>query len=204
VRRRAALLTIAALWLCACQTAPPTPGYRVPGTRLRVGWGAATPRRVAGGATARPTLRPTATPYPSGGLGLFRDEWEGHHGRGRGPGPLFGYGGGKLGAAFANDLLWYLERSWGAAEMVPVEAARDESRAYIPGDAELIRTYQTRVGRRVDLYTSSSLRERFRLAAEHGEPIDPWLGAEPGTFIVYYHERGDRVTALVMSTGNNP
>jgi len=192
VRRRAALLALAALGLGACRAAvaaaPSTPTPPRP-----------TPLRLA-----RPTPRPTATPYPSGGLGLFRGEWEERHGRGRGAGPLFGYGGGKLGVAFANDLIWYLERSWGADEVVAVEVARDESRAYIPADARLLRTYQTRSLRRVDLYASSSLGERFRLAAENGEPIDPWRGVEPDTFIVYYHELGDRVTGVVLSTGNNP
>jgi hypothetical protein len=193
VRRRAALLALVALGLSACglDVGPsPTPQTA--------------PRRSAIARPTPPRPRPTATPYPSGGLGLFRDEWEARHGRGRGAGPFFGYGGGKLGAAFANDLIWYLERSWGAAETVAVEAAREESRAYIPADARLVRLYQTRLGRRVDLYASASLAERFRLAAEHGEPIDPWRDAEPGTFIVYYHERGERVTGMVLSTGNNP
>jgi hypothetical protein len=191
VRRRTALLALAALGLIACQparAAPPTP------TRTAQ-------RRPL---VHRPTPRPIPTPYPSGGLGLFRDEWELRHGRARGAGPFFGYANGRLGVAFVNDLVWYLERSWGAAEVVPVEAARAESRAYIPSDARFRRTYETRGLRRVDLYASPSLVERFRLAAKNGDPVDPWLDAEPGTFIVYYHEQGERVASFVLSTGNNP
>lgn len=184
MRRRAALAALAAL-LTACAAAAPTSTTRP------------TPLRLT-----RPTPRPTATPYASGGLGLFRDEWEAKHGPPRGQGPYFIYASGKLGAAFANDLVWYVERTW--PEPVDVEAARAESRLYLPPDAQAVRRYQTKALRRVDLYVSASLAERFRLAAENALRVDPWRGVEPGTFIVYYREVGELVGSIVLSTGDNP
>jgi hypothetical protein len=151
---------------------------------------------------ARPTPRASPTPYASGGLGLFRDEWEDRHGPSRGQGPFFSYASGKFGAAFANDLVWYVERTW--PEPVDVETARAESRLFFPPDAEAVRRYQTKALRRVDLYVSASLAERFRVAAENAFRVDPWRGVEPGTFIVYYRELGDLVGSIVLSTGDNP
>jgi hypothetical protein len=182
--RRAALASLITL-LAACAAAPPTPTAKPTALRL-----------------ARPTPRPTPTPYASGGLGLFRDEWEAKHGPPRGQGPFFSYEGGKLGAAFANDLVWYVERTWN--EPVDVEAARAESRLFFPPDAQRVRFYQTKALRRVDLYVSASLAERFRVAAENAFRVDPWRGVQPGTFIVYYRELGELVGSIVLSTGDNP
>ena len=180
--RRALLL---ALLAAACAPAPVTPTARP------------TPLRVA-----RPTPRPTPTPYGSGGLGLFRDEWEAKNGPPRGSGPFFSYAGGKLGAAFANDLVWYVERTW--PEPVSVPTARAESQLFFPPDAQAVRRYQTKALRRVDLYVSASLAERFRIAAENAFQVNPWRGVEPGTFIVYYREVGELVGSIVLSTGDNP
>jgi hypothetical protein len=183
ISRRAALAVLAAV-LSGCAAAP-SPTARP------------TPLRLT-----RPTPRPSPTPYPSGGLGLFRDEWEHRHGAPRGQGPYFSYAGGKLGAAFANDLVWYVERTW--PEPVGVETARAESRLFFPPDAQTVRFYQTKALRRVDLYASVSLAERFRVAAENAFRVDPWRGVAPGTFIVYYRELGDLVGSIVLSTGDNP
>jgi hypothetical protein len=184
IGRRAALAVLATV-LIGCAAAAPTPTARP------------TPLRLA-----RPKPRPSPTPYSSGGLGLFRDEWESRHGAARGQGPYFSYAGGRLGAAFANDLVWYVERTW--AEPVGVEIARAESRLFFPPDARTVRFYQTKALRRVDLYASSSLAERFRVAAENAFRVDPWRGVDPGTFIVYYREIGDLVGSIVISTGDNP
>lgn len=136
---------------------------------------------------------------------MFRDEWESIQGQPlRARGQFISYRGGNIGASFANDIVWYIERQWPGVEMPSRDAARTASNEYLPRDAHLVGYFQTRAMRRYDQYSSESLATRFRLAAENAEQVDPWKGAAPGSFIVYYRDLGDRVSSMVLSTGVNP
>lgn len=151
-----------------------------------------------------PTARVTPTPYPSGGLGLRRDEWEDRRGPpGRSPGRLTIYDRGRYGVAFAADTVWYIERTWGERSPVALELAREEGRGLAPADAEHLDSLETRL-RKFDLYRSASLADRFRQVGRAGGAVNPWLGREPGTFIVFYREQRGQVTELVVTTGDNP
>ncbi|TAK21779.1 MAG: hypothetical protein EPO26_13465 [Chloroflexota bacterium] len=162
-----------------------------------------TPPRPTIAARANPSA--TAEPFRSGGLGLFRDEFEAMHGRAlRVTGPVVRYRGGQVTVTFANDIVWFVEREWPSNELPSPDEARAESLRYLPADAAFQSYHQTREFRRYDLYVSDALLARFREAARNADPIDPWISARPGTFIVYYRDSGEDVGSFVISTGVNP
>jgi hypothetical protein len=173
--------------LVACAGAPP-----------------ATPRPTLGPLRVeRPTPAPTPTPYGSGGLGLFRDEVEALYGNPlRATGRVFEYRGGTLSVAYALGLAGFLEKTW--PEPRPFEAARDESGTLIPGDARLVRYYETRWFRRIQQFVSPSLASRFQVAAENFGATNPWAGMEPGTFIVVYVPWGDSYRSVQILIGSTP
>ena len=162
---------------------------------------APTPTRAPLARVTRPTPRPTPTPIPSGGIGLFRDEWERLHGPPTTATERFLRYAGGYGAAFLNDIAFYVERD--LPSPVDVDEAREESRALMPDDAQLQLMYQTRLLVRIDLYKSESLLARFRDAAENVAAPDPWMSDEPGTFIVILREEEGKVVSLALSTGRN-
>ncbi len=174
----------------ACQAAP---------TRT------AAPSPIALQRLPAPAARLTPTPMPSGGLGLFRDEFEARFGaNGRPNGRFITYRSGQITVALANDLVWYIEREWIPEEIPRRADARTQSRDLIPGDAILLGNYETRGAMRFERFRSAGLAERFQSAARIADPFDPWPGMEPGTFIVAYRERGDWVSGMLVMTGNVP
>lgn len=146
---------------------------------------------------------PSTLPYSSGGLGLAQTDWERLHGSGRpdnASSPMFfQYEGGKLQVQFSemsSRNVGYIERVWGDRDAVPIEEARRESKNFIPSDAKFVRTFTSRSGNTVDLYTSQSLKDRF--AASN------FIGGKPGDFIILYRNQTGRTTTFIVSVGNNP
>lgn len=151
---------------------------------------------------ATATKKPTPT-YSSGGLGLSRTDWENEHGR-----EILGpniYENNKYFVMWDDpENAHHIERTYGDSYPVSLVAARAESKLLIPADSIFVRTYAWRDNRPVDVYRSTSLIPR----------ISPmwWIGSEAGTFIVLYRftnypfrgDGRDRVTSLVIATGNNP
>jgi len=163
-----------------------------------------TPTRPA--LTRPPTREPTAKliPYVSGGLGLFRDEWEARYGPPVSSTASFVLYRGGIGASFANGMVWYVEREWNFADAVGQDLARAESRRFLPGDAGAMSEHETRFLRRYDRYFSAALAARFASVASSDNAVDLWLGQPAGWFIVFYRDVGERVWSLALSTGNNP
>jgi hypothetical protein len=134
----------------------------------------------------------------SNGLGVDRESWNALHGP---PGnEMLGfvdYERGTYNVMFLDERVRRLERKWGDARPVTFEAARAESVTLIPSDSSLIETYTARGDRTVDLYVSPVLAELL--------PSDLWTGGEPGNLIVIYRTQApNKITSIVMATGNNP
>jgi hypothetical protein len=139
----------------------------------------------------------------SGGLGLDRAEWERMHGGGKSDNPdstmYFGYENGKFVVQFSklkSGNVSYIERVWGDRNAVSIEEARSESKQFIPADAKFVKTYTSRGGSTVDLYTSEALKGRFA-AAE-------FIGGKPGDFIILYRNQTGLTTTFIAGVGNNP
>jgi hypothetical protein len=137
--------------------------------------------------------------YRSGGLGLARPAWESLHGPGRDD--VFGgvaYEGQTFWLIFVDDNVQRVERTWGDANAVSMDEARAEARRFGPADARLVRPTTSQGGTPGELLTSDSLKTRF------GPEV--WPGSEPGQFTVIYRQQpgSDRVTSIVVETGNNP
>jgi hypothetical protein len=179
---------------------------------------------------ARPAVRPTNIPEPtstpeptatsafqSGGLGLTQTEWEAKYGepiREGMPGVyIYEYEGDELyvdyyapPGFFSDDIVQYIERNYDEGDTVPLDTARAEWTRFLPVDAQRIKTYEYQARhdeRLVDLYISQSLASRFEPTRFQHD--DPWLGGEPGNFIVVYPRTDDgRVDWWHIETGNSP
>jgi hypothetical protein len=129
---------------------------------------------------------------------LTQAVWEERHGRPvRTDGGFIQYEGGALVVMFREGRANYVERVWGDRNAVPLADAQAAGRALAPADAQLTRTYTSRNDRQVDLYRSTALKDAL--------PNNPWIGGEPGDFIVIYRQLPTgRVTSIVVATGNNP
>lgn len=148
-------------------------------------------------------LTPSAPSYASGGLGLDQAEWNRLHGSGQpdsASSPMFfGYENGKFQVQFSeirSGNVEYIERVWGDRNAVSLEDARRESKNFIPADANFVRTYTSRSGSTIDLYTSESLKSRFSASA--------FVNGKSGDFIVLYRNQTGRTTTFIISVGNNP
>jgi len=149
--------------------------------------------------TPEPTNTPGTTlePFPSGGLGLSKAEWDQQHTEGDTAYGMVEYDDGKYSVTFADGNIQYLERVF-ADDQPTLDAARAEAQALIPEDSQFLETYSPEgmPEMAVDLYVSESLKERFD---------DSWFtGGEPGNFTVIYGVFDDRVPRIVIATGNNP
>ena len=178
--------------------APPTP-TPIPLTSTPV---PSTPTPVPPTPTPVP---PTATPaaglsvddFASGGLGLSQSKWEQAHVQSStGPGWI-NYDDGRYSVTFMDGNVWYLERNF-TGDQLTLDKARVEGASLIPEDSELVRTYSPEGFPEliVDLYLSESLKNRFE--------SDVWTKGEPGNFIVIYGVYDERVSNIVIGTGNNP
>ena len=152
---------------------------------------------------ASPSSTPSGPAYSSGGLGLDRTDWERSHGTGQPDDPdstmFFKYEGGKFVVQFSklkSGNVSYIERVWGDRYAVSIEDARAESKQFIPADAKFVKTYTSRSGSTVDLYTSTSLKERF--------PDSEFIGGKQGDFIILYRNQTGRTTTFIAAIGNNP
>jgi hypothetical protein len=135
--------------------------------------------------------------FPSGGLGLTRNEWERTHGRAfKEDSAYVYYKDGRFKLNFMDANAGYLEWVYGDVDAVSIDEARNASKEFIPTDSTLIRTYQLDSGYMVDLYSSESLKNRFS-----GED---WIGGEPGNFIVMFKPNRNRVSSFIIGVGNNP
>ncbi|QDV38864.1 hypothetical protein ElP_68230 [Tautonia plasticadhaerens] len=141
---------------------------------------------------------------------MSRADWERTHGAlEQEVAGFFHYEDESYAVMYLDGNVRHVERTWGDAGAVTPTKARSAAKSLIPRDAKLVRSYRSQTGRPVELYTSASLKERFRAAeTPEGEPESPWIGGKPGDFIVIYRvyrfRSGDRVTSIVASIGNNP
>ncbi|MGE3271773.1 MAG: hypothetical protein AB7P40_23675, partial [Chloroflexota bacterium] len=162
-----------------------------------VGWAAADfladPKTVAAGAPAGATnLSQVGPPYASGGLGLTRAEWEKVNGEPTRSSIFLEYAGGRLVVGLLEGNVWHLERVWPRADAVTLDAAREDARAYLVGDAVLVQSVDRGDGKIIDVYSSTSLTSRFGPTA--------WNGGRPGTFTIQYRFRtpADRMVTSAM------
>lgn len=112
---------------------------------------------------------------------------------------FFEYENSKFYVAFSSmqpGNVWYIERVWGDDNAVSLEAARRESKNFIPADAQFVRTYTSQGGSTVDLYTSESLKGQF--------PASDFIGGKPGDFIILYRNQTGRTTTSIIAVGDNP
>ena len=147
----------------------------------------------------QPTNTPEATlePFPSGGLGLSRAEWDQQHTEGDTTFGMVEYDDGKYSVTFADGNIQYLERVF-TDDQPPLDAARAEAQTLIPEDSQFLETYSPEgfLELTVDLYMSEALRERF--------DANWFIGGDPGNFIVIFGVFDGRVPRIVIATGNNP
>ena len=107
-----------------------------------------------------------------------------------------GYENAKFTIWFPYNNAAYIERIWGDSNAVSLEDARRESKNFIPADAKFVRTYISRNGNTVDLYTSEFLKSRF--------PAAEFVGGKPGDFIILYRNQTGRTTTFIITIGNSP
>jgi hypothetical protein len=201
MRRLILLATLSMFLMVACssqKTAAPAAATKAPAAT-------ATPAPPIGTPTATPLSISTPPPIgKSGGLGLSRGDWETKYGKpGKDSLGFIDYVSGKYVTKYRDDAVDYLERHWGDQGAVTMDAARTESKALIPTDASLVKTYTATGGRTVDLYTSNSLVDRFKVGP--GPYGNPWTGSDPGTFIVLYRtDASNRVFTILAAIGDNP
>jgi hypothetical protein len=150
-----------------------------------------------------PASAAAAPAYSSGGLGLDMADWERSHGAGLPDDPnstmFFKYEGGKFVVQFSklkSGNVSYIEHVWGDRDAVSIENARAESKQLIPADSKFVKTYTSRSGSTVDLYTSVSLKDRFSTSE--------FIGGKPGDFIILYRNQTGRTTTFIAAIGNNP
>jgi hypothetical protein len=175
---------------------------RVDDTRQRVSAReGARPTRPA--PPAPPAIAPPGPPAPPSNpnteaLGLRMSQWEEIHGASERveSGSFHHYESGRFVVRFTDSKATHVEKVWGDRNAIPFEQARDEVKQLMPKDAKQIRSYVSRAGRKVDLYSSEYLREQF--------PNERWPGGRPGNFIVIYRENGKSVTSILLANGNNP
>jgi hypothetical protein len=150
--------------------------------------------------TPEPTNTPEATlePFPSGGLGLSKAEWEQEHIEDDTSDMFTNYDGGKYSVTFVDDKIQYLERVFTDGQPT-LDVARSEAQTLIPEDSQFLETYSPEGLPEliVDLYISESLGER-------SESDWVWFDSEIGTFIAIYGVFDGRVTRMIIATGNNP
>ncbi len=163
-----------------------------------VGWMAG--ELLADPSVARPgpTRAPAAPPYASGGVGLTLAEWNQTHGQPTKTSILYEYDGGKVLVGHLEGKVMHIERVWRGADVVSLDAARDEAKAYIPADSTLTQSIDSGDGQIIDIYSSPSLESRFGPTA--------WNGGQAGTFAVKYKFRAtnDRmVTSAMFRLGNS-
>jgi len=146
---------------------------------------------------------PTATQVPlnSQSIGLFKTEWEKWHGQGDQRDNGLFYENQKYMVVFFEDRIVRLERLYGNTP-VTLDAARAESKTFLPEDAQVVQTYIGPDKTQVDLYKSEALKTYF---AGVTDP-DFWKGGEPGNFIVQYRkaDAANMFSAIVITLGNNP
>jgi hypothetical protein len=161
-----------------------------------VGWTAAEflsdPSVRAMGGTGAPLAAPAAPAFASGGLGLTKTEWEKSHGQPSRSSIFLEYDGGRLVVGLLESNVWHIERVWMRNEAVNLDAARDDARAYLPSDANLVQSVDRNDSKIVDVYTSAILTNRFGPTA--------WNGGKPGTFTIQYKFRAqnDRMVVSAM------
>jgi hypothetical protein len=154
-----------------------------------------------------------ATPIPaaeveftSGGLGMTQADWEATNGTpgADSTGGYFFYKDNTFTVIYQDGSIDRLEQALGETGMT-VDEAREASKALIPQDSELVKTYTSFDGRTVDLYKSEALIQQFPSSMRVGyENVSYWVGGEPGNFTVTYGANNDRVTKIILATGNNP
>ncbi|TAK20657.1 MAG: hypothetical protein EPO26_16650 [Chloroflexota bacterium] len=149
--------------------------------------------RAAQAAAAAPTGTPEPD-FPSGGLGLTRNQWQRAQAQSA-PGADGARGWYVVDERDGN--ISRIERNWPDGSGPPIEDARRIARGLMPDDARIARGYQTAAGRSVEIFQSAALWTRFEAAGA-------WEGGEPGEFAVVYSSRGGRVASLVIATGTGP
>ena len=154
-----------------------------------VGWAAG---EFLSDPAARAAAAPAAPPFASGGLGLSRAEWEKAHGSATQSSIFFEYDGGRLLVGMLEGKVWHIERVWMRGDAVNLEAARNDTRAYLPEDAALVQSVDRGDGRIIDIYSSAILTNRFGSTA--------WNGGKAGTFSIQYKFRSaaDRLVTSAM------
>jgi hypothetical protein len=147
-----------------------------------------------------PAPAPELPPLPSGGLGLSKPEWEQIYGPGAPTDrpDFFWYQGGTYLVGFQEGNISYIERQWPPENAVPVDEARRQSGALIPGDSQNLQSGspEGRADLIVDLYSSPWLVSRFSGGV--------WAGGQPGNFTVTFNVYEPGVTRMAISLGNNP
>lgn len=164
-----------------------------------------------------PPVPPTDTPLApveatpsleSGGLGLTKAAWEQLHGSGTQGIIGQAYENQKYDVSFSGsestgpiNMLWVYYRPTGAT----LEVARAESKLLIPKDAQLIRQpnqQDTGVLYVVDEYMSPSLVGLYQPIQLGKTSLDPWKGAEPGTFYVMFKQFPEGIPSFVINIGS--
>ena len=157
-----------------------------------------TPRRTN---TPRPTEAASSIEldvYASGGLGVNRKVWEQDHKPDK-PDDTGSstYDNLKYRVMFLDENVYYLDVNLSSSEL-SLENAQALASVYLPNDGKFVETYVPAHADYliVDVYTSESLKERFK---------DDWVwdDSEPGTFIVIYGLFPDGSSATI-APGNNP
>lgn len=151
---------------------------------------------------SKPAPTATLVPLNSQTIGLFRTEWEKWHGQPEERDNGLFYENGKYMVVFYEDRISRLERLY-ADNPVTLDAARNESKTFLPQDAKLVGTSTGPDNMPVDLYKSEALKTYF---ASVNDP-DFWKGGEPGNFIVQYRKSEkdqNLISAIVITLGNNP
>ena len=148
---------------------------------------------------------PTQTPlaanvesaFPSGGLGLSREDWERQHGAPDQGSDVNGgdvsYGQKKYFVVFGDNVSNIL-RVAGTGNVLPLSLCQQEARAMLPSDARLVETHQepAATGGADDtweVYNSPSLIARFPADPKVG--AFPWDDGGPGSIGIVYYGNGD-------------
>jgi len=179
-------------------TKAPAPTATLPPAQSQPAPAPTTPPTAGPSPTAAP---PTQVPLNSQGLGLFKTEWEKWHGQGDPKDNGVYYENQKYLVMFFEDRIVRLERLYNP-DPVTLDAARQESKNFLPEDAQLVQSYIGPDNVPVDLYKSETLKTYF---ASVTDP-DFWKGGEPGNFIVQYRKSNqpNMFSAIVITLGNNP